>query len=407
MKLRTRPEWNPKNNIVVKFFLLNTSLAIALSFQGVYISTLLQRSSGREDIVLLFNGINFVLVALSMTAGSILLQKFSVGFLLKAGIFSHLLVYVVTIAMAHNLAAVLPLVSFFNSLGAGLYAVAYNVLLTRLTRESNRDAVLGLFGVGGSVVGLSVPLLMGFVISGIGGLKGYYVVMAASLGLGILILLFGSTKGFPEAKSVVAYKNPFSVLKIMGKTTYGKNTLILAFVRCVRESSVPVLLSLLLFTISKNEAIIGINSTLGGIMAVLASALYSRWMRPTRRRKSVLISTLVVVIISIPMIFVSSVWMLLLVSAVNGFMGVFMGTPGVSVEMAGLEQLWREEGVELSHSFAAREYVVMAGRLTGMVVLAVFNGNYRNSVLAIIVLVLSQLVLVAFVQPKKQEEESE
>ena len=107
------------------------------------------------------------------------------------------------------------------------------------------------------------------------------------------------------------------------------------------------------------------------------------------------------------MIFISSVWMLLLVSAVNGFMGVFMGTPGVSVEMAGLEQLWREEGVELSHSFAAREYVVMAGRLTGMVVLAVFNGNYRNSVLAIIVLVLSQLVLVAFVQPKKQEEESE
>ncbi len=402
MWLRKHPEWDPRTNIVIKFFLLNTALAIAISFQGVYISTLLQRSSGRQDIVLLFNGINFALVAVFMTVGSIVLQKFSVRFLLKAGVFSHMLVYGVTIAMAHNLVAVLPLVSLFNSLGVGLYAVAYNVLLTKLTKESNRDAILGLFAVGGAGVALSVPLLMGFIISGIGGLKGYYIVMAASLGLGILILLFGSTKGFPEAKSAVKYQNPIKVLKVMGRTSYGRNTLILAFIRCLRESSVPILLSLLLFTISQNEAVIGINNTLGGIMAVLASALYSRWMTPSRRGKSVLISTLVIAAFCIPLVFIPSVWMLLLASAVNAFMGMFMGTPGVSVEMAGLEQLWREEKIELSHSFAAREYVVMAGRLGGMLVLAIFNGNYRNSVLAIIVLVLTQLILVAYVTPKKQ-----
>lgn len=404
---KNRPDLDPKNNIVMRFFIFNTVLAIATSFQGVYISTLLQRSSGRQDIVLLFNCFNFVLIALVMTLGSFLLQKLSVNFILRLGIFLHMLVYGVVLLRADQLFLVMPLVSLLFSAGAGMYGTAYNVVITQLTKTGNRDSVLGLFNVGGSAVGLSVPLIMGFVISFLPGYSGYYTSMILSLLLGVGILFFGKTDGLPDAGPKVKYRNPVSVLFTMGKTSYGRRTMLLAYIRCVRESSVPILLSLLLFSLLENEAVIGVNNTLAGLLSVAASALYSRFMTPVRRPKSVMISSLSIIVSAIPMFFFPTAWAVLLVSAVNGFMGVFMGMPGVSVEMEGLEELAKHNGISLSHSFAAREYVVMLGRLSGVLVLAVLSASYMQNVIAIIGLILTQLLLVLFLKPKPEPEPEE
>jgi MFS family permease len=165
-----------------------------------------------------------------------------------------------------------------------------------------------------------------------------------------------------------------------------------------RGATIPLYVSILIYTIVQNEVLIGANSTIGSILGILGAGLYGIIVNKNNRLKAMLMSVVVVLIPCVIMYFSLGVYTLIAFYAVYNLCNLFVGTPVLNTHFKVMENIEGLEGLG-PQIHTVREIFVSIGRIIGYLMIAFIPQT--NMGIVIILSVISIFSVVNYFLVKK------
>ncbi len=132
--------------------------------------------------------------------GSYIGKKRNLGFVLKAGLITHIIFYLAIIALGKSAKDYLYWLGIMYGLGQAFYYVAMNQLTIQVTVPENRSKYLGLSGIINSIAVIVPPIISGYLITAFRGIVGYDIMFGITLVIfiiaGILAARFSNESKF-------------------------------------------------------------------------------------------------------------------------------------------------------------------------------------------------------------------
>lgn len=354
-----------------KFLIVHTCFLIFARLPSVFLNTLLLGQTQEVNVVLLYNATFFITGAISMIIAANVLHATSSGTTAIIGILGYNLLYFALVFLGDNASQYYILLGVLTGLADGFYWISYGHLLSDTTSLTNRDSGLAIVNIFGSVVNLTIPLLSGAVISLIGGAKGYNTVFFMAFGVSLLTaaLSLKLPKKHAETKQKANYKKTFAII-------FHKKELLFALLgqgcKGIREGAFTFILGIVLYQLISNEFIIGLNTFLSAIAAIISYMIMSHILTLKNRIKFMGVSVVILSIIA----GVSAWWvspiMIFVFSFVNMFFCGFIENSCYTTFLDTI-QLVPEAENHLPELLAVNECSLVSGRIIGLAIFISMN----------------------------------
>lgn len=377
-------------NRFLKFCLTHFFFIIFTNIHGAFISTLILRVTGDSHVVMMYNVANYLSGAFFMTVAVAFLRKTSPKRSLQLGILFFIMMYAVYLLTMDYLQYFVLLMGFLNGLASGFYWISYSLSMTGYCSDDTRDTALGLLNLGTGVISLTVPFLSSIVISRFAGTGGYRVMFSLAMVIAVFTIWL-STRMDPivAPSGKTDYR---SALRMCLKDRLYRNLCLCEALKGIREGTLGFFLNILLFQIITNEMIVGVNSLLGSLSSILASALYGKLVRANTRLKSVWISFCVLMVAAMMLFLKLNTATLLIFSIINSLFGTYLVSPVYTTFIAGICVSDDSKALQ-SEILAVREWSLNIGRIGGVIITLLMPQTSFGSVLAIVILTLFQLLM--------------
>jgi len=359
------------------------------TLETVFVNTLLYRITPDMSIVIHYRAVVFFSIAVASNTGAFLSKRFSPVTVIKLGGFAYIVMYLILFFGMDRMDILKDIVAVFSGIGAGFYWSGHNVLLTHYTNKRNRGIGVSILGLIQGIMTLLVPVISGFVISLMPGNTGYRVMF----GIGMLTVLL--QKGLQNKLSPVEGEIHKSRLRLALKFLWRKTTcqimLCYEFIRGIRDGVFIFFLNMVLFQIVTEESLVGINTFLTGVMAILGSWAYGKLAGPGRRVKLALLATTILFGGTVLLFWAMSPTMIILFSVVNSFCSLFIiyTANTYSFDVMAQNETMRHYVAELN---GFREAALSAGRILGLCIVMLFPATITGYIQAMCVLTLTQYV---------------
>lgn len=246
----------------------------AVTLSNIFISTFLFSAGGEMSTIATYHvffyfcemlGIYFA-VRFSYKVGSV---RFSV-----IGIVLHLIAYLILLIAQERTIHIYPVIGIVSGIGSGFYWIAYYTLIQLYTTEHNRQYGMSYSGLVGNLIVLIAPSFSGVVLVCIPGHWGYMTVF------GIAFLFFAwsmwiirrlKSAGKSETKRVL-----FPLVREFWHEKVLNDSIVCEFIRGLRSGLYTYYFNILIFSMTSNEFILGITSTIKGAAAMLIFYLLGR-----------------------------------------------------------------------------------------------------------------------------------
>jgi YQGE family putative transporter len=192
------------------------------------------------------------------------------------------------------------------------------------TKDENRDRFNGILGLITGIVSLLLPVLCGYLIQAFPNFTGYRIVFGISAGCIVASLFFTMGLDIPVSKNTISIG---STLKCILRNGNCMRCIIANALAHCRGSVLNTFLTMLVYNIISNEAVIGLQSSLSNIASLVSIALYGIFIRSSNRTKGSLLAMGLVLLPCAWMLFEVNVLVLLVFSVVYTFAGTFIDTP--------------------------------------------------------------------------------
>ena len=360
----------------------------------VFINTLFIRLTNDKDIVLKYNIIYYLTLALIMLVSVVFMRRLGPTVLTRIGIGSYVLMYVVFFACMGQLTVYMPLIAILTGSATGFYCMTYSFWIAELSSNDNREAALAFVGLLSGITSLFMPTISGFVIGSFpDSYMGYYIMFGISFAVAIVTILF-------------SFRLPSK--KLSSKTTYLKQAfhncftdrcwfsgIAMQFLMGIREGTFVFFLNVLLFTLVKDERLVGVNTFLIGIMTLIAYAFIGKFVKPANRVKYIFIATTSLLILTAILFLELSPITVIMLSIANTFFGTLIVNPSISIFYLLLEQ--KPDGAKNRTEYlAVREVFLGVGRLIGIGLILVLPQDNTGCIMAMFILTLTQYITVFF-----------
>ncbi len=377
-----------------RFALVHTFFLIFTNLHGVFINTLLYRVTGENTIILQYNLIFYLAFSVSMPLAAVLMRKTSPRISSRVGILLFIGMYLTFFGLmfTNTLAIGMPAIAILSAFASSAYWIAYNVMLIEFTHVNERDVAISFMGMSGGTVSLIMPALSGFVISQFSGMMGYYVMFGVSMLIAIITMLLSTLKipPIPSKTNRLYFQSAFSHLV---KTRVWRSCMFCEFLKGIREGTFAFFLNLLLFDLVQNEALIGFNTLLVGVLAILANWTISRFMRPEHRVKWMLIATTVLFVASGLLFLELNAATIIIMSIANSYFNVILLNPTTPVLFSLFNRT--EEGKKAKYEFLAmKDSSLGVGRCLGVIMVLLFPQTHMGYLVAMGVLTVTQYLTV-------------
>jgi len=366
-------------------------LMVYYTLESVFVNTLLYRISPEMSIVIYFRAVVYLITGLSVNLAAYIAKTHSPVIVLKLGGLSYALMYVVLFIGMDYMDKLKYIVAVFSGMGMGFYWSGHNILLTHYTDRINRGVGVSIMGLIQGVMTLLLPVFSGFVISHMQGNSGYRVMF----GLGMLSVLL--QRRMQNKLPPVEQKKRRSDLRLAIKLVVHKTTckLMLGYeaLRGFRDGTFIFFLNTLLFKIITDESLVGINTFVTGMAAILGSWAYGKLAVPGKRIRYAAISTTILLAVGALLFWKANAFTVMLFSVINAFFNLFLVYTAntFSFDVMGQNETTRQCLPEMS---AIREVFMNGGRLLGLYVVMLFPDTVPGYVSAMTVLTLSQFLMV-------------
>jgi YQGE family putative transporter len=287
------------------------------------------------------------------------------------------------------------LLGVFAGLGIGFYFLGEHSLTLDVTTEKTRDYFLSLTTFFTSVLCILAPQISGWLIrffgAGKGSLMGYYLVFAIALAI-YLLLIYKSLefKAEPTGKGfyfwrVLTFKNNENWNRLMG----------VQFLLGLRGGLFWFLGGLLVYEVSKNEAVVGGYGTFVNLLGLLTSYALSIWAKAENRWNGLWISSCLVSLASVGLFFkigyLSLAVYAVLAATGSTWLQVVYGAFSFTV----LEKA-REAKARKIEYLAAREVPLALGRILGVLLFLQGQSYFGNIGFRTAILVLGAAYMGLF-----------
>ncbi|HEX2937636.1 MAG TPA: hypothetical protein VHO66_01800 [Ruminiclostridium sp.] len=375
--------------VTKKFIWTHFNFFLFTTIPGIFINTFFFRQDGKISTVSIYNAVVVFGLALTMHISSQISLKKSPAYVLRIGVILFNFFYIALLLLQNNAARYILLLGALNAIASGFYWQGYNEMLKYTTSERIFDKAISLIGTGNSVVNLAVPVVSGVIISNCAGTLGYTIIFGLSF-------LFSLYTTYLTTRLSVEKINASSNLTGVYRFIFTDKNALMLFIaeafRGVKSTAYPLFLSVIFFKLLKNEAILGINTTLCGLVSVLSYIIAGRLIRPNNRLKCIFLSTVISTVLSLPLLFFMNSAILFILSIVNAIIIAFLDNPTVGIFYNHFDKPAR--GITFSQIMSVREIFFALGRVAGLIMFINFSAS--SVMLAVFALVMNASTIVTW-----------
>lgn len=349
---------NKSRNLLSVGMLYQTANAIA----GTFVNVFLIQVTNNLGLIIMQNILFAASLLIAFLMGSKLLAKIDIIKILKIGIVSNMLYFLIILILQENTTPVLIPLGLFNGVGQGFFWFSYNILLGRLLTNEERGKFFGVKTSIESAFGIITPMIAGFVISRFSELTGYYVLFATSVAMFLLgILVSRRIETFTSDERM----NFLPILKIRGNK-YWNASLFLNTLMGLSTMLHGQIFIVFAFDILQNEQRIGTYNSLIAIIGVMSAMWLAKNLSGKNEKTFALISAVVFFIgLTTLGIFANEIAFLIACVALGFAMPWNMSiAQSMKYKLAGFSQ----GGFSQDEFIIAAEFPTALGRLLGLVI---------------------------------------
>jgi MFS transporter, YQGE family, putative transporter len=380
------------------------------ALSSVFINIFLFKNRSDLTIPAYYNLASYGTIMLAFWIGGHLSQRWSHLLSYQLGLFFNASVFLMILLLREDTLDHPALLGLLSGLGIGFYYLGQHSLTLDMTETKDRDYLLSVSMFLSSILRILAPALAGWTIasfrSQMVGVKdsslGYYLVFTLALMM-YLGLIFKSLQ-----LKVNPRKERFEFFKVLTfKNNQGWNRQMwIQFVLGLRNGVFWFLISLLVFRVSHNEAVVGDYAMISNFLAVLTAYGLSRWATGKNRNGGMWVSSLLIFAACATLSWKVN-YLSLLVYAVLNMVGVtwfqvVFGALGFEVVERARE--YRKRKLEY---LAVRELPLAVGRILGLFLFMFSQSRFGEDGLRWAMLVLGVIQLTVFLfLPKNKFSES-
>ncbi|RDU35386.1 MFS transporter [Neobacillus piezotolerans] len=266
--------------------LYSLSVALSNSFVNIY----LWKQSGDFTEIGLYNLSIVILQPLTFIIAGRWAKKVDRIIVLRTGVIFLALFYLSVLAAGTGASRMLMLLGGLLGIGYGFYWLAFNVLTFEITEPETRDFFNGFLGILSSVGGMVGPIASGFIITLIGGTKGYMAVFSLSLTLfSLAVFLSFFMKRRPS-------EGKYSFKEVLSERKRNQNWRLITnahLFQGLREGTFVFVISVYVFLSTGSELSLGTFGLLNSGVSFIAYYAVSRLIKKRRRKKAILLGGLI------------------------------------------------------------------------------------------------------------------
>ena len=287
-------------------FMLTTSVHVLLvlgtGLSSVFVSVFLFKMNNSDYILTAkYNAFMFFFEILTFISCIFFFKFTSIINTLRIGLFFYALCYVVLLVFRNNLVDYYILVAFLSAMGAGLYWSGHYIILKQHTQTNTRQRALGFLGISCYIVSMIAAPISGFLTHYLPGITGYISIFIITI-IAFLSATFiskniecSSTKGytinlFDSFRYVLGNKGTFFVFSS-------------EFVRGLRDGITFYYVTILLYSATSNEFIIGVSLMLKNFSSIFSYFYIKSIKTNTQRTISTALSIVLEIVLLVIIIF--------------------------------------------------------------------------------------------------------
>jgi MFS family permease len=353
--------------------------------------------TGSIDVILIYNLLNFLFTAVGMFVSAAVVHRFNSGIVSVLGIICYNLLYLQLILLNDKSADFVVLLGITSGLAGSFYWISYSQRLTEYTDLSNRDTGMAIINIVFSVVNAIAPLLAGIIISSVGGFKGYETVFGIAFVVAIITAI-GAIR-LPQPKSERVHVVHGKAVKMLFKSKVILFSAISEFFKGIREGAFAFILSILLYRLIKNEALVGFNNLLSSIATTASFIFMSRRIRGENRIKYMKTAVFWLLGSSILCTAFLNPFMLIVFTIISSFFSGFIVSSSFSTFLDAIQILPEIKNMRPEY-FAIKEVFLAAGRCLGIMIIMIIDKLSTGSLIwmsfSLVILTATQFGTVVF-----------
>ncbi|WLR46255.1 MFS transporter [Halobacillus litoralis] len=338
------------------------SLGIFLS--STFVNIYLWKQSNSYIDIALYNLAIYVLQPLTFIIAGKCAKRIDRVIVLRTGVTVLSLFFLTVLLVGERAATFNIMLGSLLGVGYGFYWLAYNVLTFEITEPDTRDFFNGFLGVLQSLGGMTGPLLAGYIISRLNNFTGYTVIFTISFGLFIIAVLVSF--GISRRKA----KGNFSFRRIVSERKNNSNwrRILNAHVsQGFREGTFLFAVSIWIFLMTEDELSLGVFNLVYSGFSFLFYFLVSRWVKPRRRKKAILISGLALYLSVLILLFSDTMALLLIYAGIAGIFFPLLYVPYISLTYDVIGKSWNAAEMRIEY-IVVREVFLNFGRVLSIVI---------------------------------------
>ena len=265
------------------------------ALSSVFINVYLFKDKGELTVPCLFNLASYATIMLAFWVGGHLSKRWSHLLAYQLGLVFSALVFLAVLLLREGSASHPWFLGFLQGLGIGFYYLGQHSLILDLTPSKGRDYFLSVSMFLSSIFRILGPALAGWTIeafrpstplSGLAGNSstGYYLVFGAAFLIYVGLIL--RSLGFKTKKAGEGFYF-WEVLTFKGNKNWNR-LMWVQFLLGLRGGVFWFLIAILVYRVSRNEAVVGSYNMISNFLAVLTAYGLSRWAGEEQRRGGIM-----------------------------------------------------------------------------------------------------------------------
>lgn len=379
----------------LRYMLLRIIFTAGYSILNLFISTFLLKSYGTfSGELITYSIIMRTVQPIGVFVALVLTRKFAPKLTQVAGLLLFLLVLVLLCGFGDAVSGLYPIFAVLMGFADAFFYGVNTMQMLAFTNDNNRDQFNGILGVITGIVSLFLPILSGYLIQYFPDFTGYRIIFGISAACIGVSLIFTMGLDIPVPKKTTSIG---STLKRILKNSNCLRCIIASAITHCRGSVLSTFLTMLVYNLISNEAVIGLRSSLSSIASLVSVALYGIFIRSGNRTKGSVLAMGFVLLPCIWMLFKLNVMVLMVFTVVYAFAETFMDMPTSFTYYKSVEALNIHGDDGAAVQLAADIFVAIATNCGFLLIAIVPKTNHWAAAL-VVAMVLTSVVTTLLVR---------
>lgn len=380
-----------------KFLCMYTCFLIFNQIHIIFLNTFILRALSDNGPVMIYNITLAVTQPVAMVAAVFICRRISLKGAELIGFGLYITAYALLAILGERAASLYVLIGVLISTAAGLYYTPHSLQLLSTTNDENRDRAMGIVGISTGIAALLTPILSSELIKALGGFAGYQALFGVAFVLVVLAAIFclriPKMQDYDENDR---HTHLMHVARAMLHSRPHRDVAWAAVVTGFRSGTMAFYVNLLIYSIIQDETLVGLNSTLGGLAAILCSFLYTAFVRHERRSQTIFLGVTVLSVATLALFFRLDPVTLIIYNVIANLATYAVITPPESAYMNVIQNHHETKGM-MVEVHTVKEFYLSAGRVLGLGLTMLLPATNTGSVIVMLALNLTQYLLIWFV----------